>query len=68
METASGVAMAVKEAALESATLEISMATAGAATERSPLTAAAFDIAGDPVNGCANWICSWSARRWLASA
>jgi hypothetical protein len=60
--------MAVKDDALVSVTLEISIATAGAATERSPLMAAAFDSAGDPEKGCANWICNWSARRWLASA
>lgn len=54
METARGPAVAEREAAVVVATLEISIATAGATTDRSPRIATPFETAGDPGNCCAN--------------
>src|SRR5579863_7254918 len=60
---ASGAPMASKILGSPTETLESSTAAAGAATERSSRTAKRVDIAGDPLNLCANCACSASARR-----
>lgn len=68
MDAASGSAMAAKEFGSETATLEISTAIAGPATDRNPRTAAGSAATGEPENRCASSPCSKSAKWWLVWA
>ena len=66
-EIASGVPIAISELVSATATLEISTAMAGAATDCSPRIATAADADGEPENRCASSPCRISARWRLAS-
>ena len=54
MAAPSGVAEAVSKSGVGVDTLEISMATAGAATERNARTGTPVEVGGDPENACAS--------------
>ena len=65
MEAASGPDNDVNAIGSETETLEISTATAGAATERKLRTAAGVGAFGDCGNRCASSICTRFAKRRL---